>query len=303
MFEKQHFAFKGDLIQLNEQAYKVVGELKNLQTDNIHKVNSEINLQSDTSYGISTVLESDRDTITITFDRSNYGLNLTGSSDNFNGTLEANLINALNWDLRTHGEIKNQDNNDIDQYELTTYMNVQVSGNTTLHALVKTPWREMKKVGMNGNLMLTNNSGDIRLDHHLNDDIYYIKFIWKLIYMVDMFGKVNAGYKMEQIASKDLAAQVYFKNPSRSFRNADIGFDIDIDHQAWKFSTNATVGFRNEENIDAVVVVHLPPPDNDDHRFLISYHSNKGLKDASYVVGYNTLKGGKNYASDGSVCT
>uniref|UniRef100_V9IHA2 Uncharacterized protein n=1 Tax=Apis cerana TaxID=7461 RepID=V9IHA2_APICE len=67
------------------------------------------------------------------------------------------------------------------------------------------------------------------------------------------------------------------------------------------FAANATIGFRNHENIDGVFTVRLPPPNNDDHRLLVSYHGNQGVKDASYVIGYNALRAKVNYASDGSI--
>jgi hypothetical protein len=194
-----------------------------------------------------------------------------------------------------------QKTGEVDTYQLNTFMNVQVNGNTTLYIHAETPWNDSRILTMKGNMMLTNTSGDIRLDHRLNNDRCQVAAKWKLIYMEDMFVRLMTGYNTTDLGKKELSTHVLFRNPGRLYRNIDVGFDLDIDRKAWEFETNATIGFRNQQNIDAVFIVRLPPPNDDDHRFLISYHTNKEIQDISYVVGYNTVRSGSDYASDGSI--
>lgn len=232
--------------------------------------------------------------------RKTYGLLLDVDGGSFNGTVEANVLNNLNWDMRVQTNIKKADK--IDIYQLNTFMNVQVNGNSTLYIQAETPWNDSRIMTINGNMMLTNTSGDVQLNHRLNDDQCHAAIQWKLIYMEDILLKLIAGYDTASLGKKELSTHVFFKNLGRLYRNIDIGLDLDIDRKMWEFETNATIAFRSKQNIDAVFVVKLPPPNNDDHRFLISYHTSKEMQDISYVLGYNAIKAKNNYASDGSVC-
>lgn len=299
-----HFQFHGDLIKIDDTLYNIKGELKNQLLAKSYDVNSVIVTQD--NFGLTSVdmtaepKSANTDKIILTLKREKYGLQFNMDGGSFNGNANANFINSLNWDIRAQTGIR-QARELIDTYKLNTFMNVQVNGNTSLYVHAETPWNDSRVLTVDGNLMLTNTSGNVRLNHQLNDNRYHAAAQWTLIYMVDMFVKLATKYETAGSKRKDLAAHVFFKNPGRLYRNLDMGFDLDIDRKAWEFETNATIGFRNQQNVDAVFTMKLPPPNNDDHRFLISYHTNKSMQDISYVVGYNTVRSKANYASDGSV--
>ncbi|KAL2717243.1 hypothetical protein V1478_012943 [Vespula squamosa] len=302
LVSKKHLQFQGDVIQKNNSLYTLEGKLTNLEDLKVYDVFMNTIVQKNTLSSVSMQLRPQGDTtdineINLKLIRKKYELTFIADSRFFNASIDMNVINALNWDVRAQGRNKQNNTN----YELTTFMNVQVNGNTSLYVHGSTPWKEIQSLTLDGNIFLTNNSGMIKANHHLNGDHYYTTLQWKLVYMIDMFGKIVAGYVTDGHDTKDVDAQIFFRNPKRSFRNFDTGFDIDIDHERWKFGSNASIGFRNHENIDAVFVVRLPPPDNDNHRFLFSYHVNKGVQDMSYVIGYNALQAKTNYASDGSL--
>ncbi|KAK2581438.1 hypothetical protein KPH14_005113 [Odynerus spinipes] len=299
---KKHLQFRGDVIKRNDSLYTLEGELKNLEDSKAYEVSTNIIVLKDTLSSVNMKLRPRADTtnaneITLTLIQKKYEMTFITDSRFFNASVGMNLINALNWDIRARAIDKQNNEN----YQLTTFMNVQVNGNTSLYVHGNTPWKEIESLTLDGNIFLTNNSGDVRVNHLLNADRYYTTLQWKLLYMMDMLGRVVAGYEIDGHGTKDVDAQVFFRNPERAFRHLDVGFDIDIDHERWKFGSNASVGFRNQNNIDAVFSVRLPPPDNDDHRFLLSYHANKDIQDVSYVVGYNALRAKSNYASDGSL--
>jgi len=301
--EKPHFQFHGDLRQINETLYDIRGELKDDLQAKSYDVSSVIFVQDDTIASMDVKAEpksANTDRFILRLKRKRYGLLLDVDGGSFNSTLDANLLNNLNWDVRARTDIQKAD--EVNTYHLNTFMNVQVNSNTTLYIHIETPWNDSRILTVKGNMMLTNTSGDVRLDHRLNDDRCHATARWKLIYMEDIFLKLITGYDTTDLGKKELSTHVFFKNPGRLYRNIDMGFDLDIDRKAWEFETNATIGFRNRQNIDAVFVIKLPPPNNDDHRFLISYHTNKDMQDISYVVGYNTVQTRNNYASDGSVC-
>lgn len=300
--QEPHFQFHGDLRQINESLYDVRGELKNQLQAKSYDVSSVIFVQDDTLTSIDVKAEpksANTDRLILRLKRKTYGLLLDVDGGSFNGTVDANVLNNFNWDVRARTDIKKATKVDI--YQLNTFMNVQVNGNTTLYIQVETPWNDSRIVTVNGNMMLTNTSGDARLNHRLNDDQCHAAIQWKLIYMEDMLMKLIAGYDTADLGEKELSTHVFFKNLGRLYRNIDMGLDLDIDRKAWEFETNATIGFRNKQNLDAVFVVKLPPPNKDDHRFLISYHTSKDMQDISYVLGYNAIKAKSNYASDGSV--
>ncbi|XP_070169221.1 uncharacterized protein Apoltp isoform X2 [Polyergus mexicanus] len=297
-----HFQFHGDLRQINESLYDVRGELKNQLQAKSYDVSSVIFVKDDTLTSIDVKAEpksANTDRLILRLKRKTYGLLLDVDGGSFNGTVDANVLNNFNWDVRTRTDIKKVDKVDI--YQLNTFMNVQVNGNTTLYIQAETPWNDSRIVMVNGNMMLTNTSGDARLNHRLNDDQCHAAIQWKLIYMEDMLMKLIAGYDTADLGKKELSTHVFFKNLGRLYRNIDMGLDLDIDRKAWEFETNATIGFRNKQNLDAVFLVKLPPPNKDDHRFLISYHTSKNMQDISYVLGYNDIKAKNNYASDGLV--
>lgn len=301
--QKPHFQFHGDLRQINESLYDVRGELKDQLQVKSYDVSSVIFVQNDTLASIDVRAEpksANTNRIILRLKRKTYGLLLDVDGGSFNGTVDANILNSLNWDVRVHTDIKKV--NKIDTYQLNTFMNVQVNGNATLYIQAETPWNDSRIMTVNGNMMLSNTSGDVQLNHRLNDDKCHAAIQWKLIYMEDMLLKLIAGYDTASLGKKELSTHMFFKNLDRLYRNIDISLDLDIDRKMWEFETNATISFRNMQNMDAVFVVKLPPPDNDDHRFLISYHTNKEMQDISYVLGYNAIQAKSNYASDGSVC-
>lgn len=301
--EKPHLQFHGELRQINESLFDIRGELKNELQAKSYDVSSVILIQDDAIASIDVKAEpksANADRVVLRLKRKRYGLLLDVDGGSFNSTLDANVINNLNWDVRARTDIQKAD--ELNTYQLSTFMNVQVNGNTTLYVHAETPWNDSRSLIVKGNMMLSNTSGEVRLDHLLNNDRCHATTRWKLNYMEDMFVKLIAGYDTTDLGKKELSTHIFFKNPGRLYRNLDMGFDVDIDRKAWEFETNATIGFRNQQNIDAVFVVKLPPPNNDDHRFLISYHTNKGMQDISYVVGYNAVRAKSNYASDGSVC-
>ncbi|EGI63145.1 Apolipophorin [Acromyrmex echinatior] len=303
--ERPHFQFHGDLRQINESLYDIRGELRNDLQAKSYDVSTVIFVQNNIVDSIDIKAEpksANTNRLIFRLKRKKYGLLLDIDGGSFNGTLDANVLNNLNWDVRVRTDI--QKVNEIDVYQLNTFMNVQVNGNITLYILAETPWNDSRILTMKGNMMLTNTSGDVRLDHRMNNDRCHTTAKWKLIYMEDMLLKLITEFDIMDLGKKELSTHVFFKNPGRLYRNIDVGFDLDIDRKMWEFETNATIGFRNQKNIDAVFVIKLPPPNNDDHRFLISYHTNKNNKEVqiiSYVVGYNTVRTNKNYASDGSI--
>lgn len=299
---KSHFQFNGDLRMINESLYDIRGELKNQLQAKVYDVSSVIFLKADDLVSIDVTAlpkTANTDRIILRFKKKTYGLLLDIDSGSFVSNLDANVISKMNWDVRMHTNIKKA--YQVDSYNLTTFMNVMVNGNTTLYVHAETPWNDSKIVTLFGNMMLTNTSGDVRLNHQLNDDRLHTEMGWSLIYMENMFLKLITNYDTINLGKKDLYSYVFFKNPGRLYRNLDMGFDVDIDQKAWQFATNATIGFRNQQNIDAVFVVKLPPPNNDNHRFLMSYHTTNNMQDISYVVGYNAVQARRNYASDGSV--
>lgn len=299
-----YLLFHGDLKKLDENVYELDGELINSETKKTSLVTATFLSKSKSL----SVLDMDmkvrsktgNEILLVKLKKENYGLKFTVLGKEVQGTLDMNLINSFNWDLRGYMDLP-KESGQTESYQLTTFANVQVNGNTTLYVHVETPMQELKDLTFDGNMLLSNDSGSVSARNQLNGDTVYAGLQWKLVFMVDMFGRVLAGYRMQDRDAKDLDARLYMKNPGRLFRNVDAGFDVDLDRDRWRFAANATIGFRNFENIDGVFIVKLPPPYSDDHRFLISYHANEGIADTSYVIGYNTVKAKTNYASDGSI--
>ncbi|KZC12617.1 Vitellogenin, partial [Dufourea novaeangliae] len=301
-----HFEFHGDLRKMNDTLYNLEGELVNTVTKGNRQVSATFVTKNNSIHTMEmrvtpkTGSSVDGIGIGVKLRKEKYGLNLAVAGEALNGTMDMNFINSFNWDLRSSADVLEESGN-RKHYLVNTFTNAQVNGNITLYVHAETPLEDIRNVTLTGNMLLTKTSGDVGVRNSLNEDTHYASLQWRLMYMVDMFGRVLAGYRIEKYGTKDVDTRLYFKNPGQLFRNIDAGFDVDVDREKWKFAANATVGFRDLENIDGVFIVRLPPPDGDDHRFLISYHANKGVTDISYVIGYNTVKAKTNYASDGSV--
>ncbi|KAG7207006.1 hypothetical protein KM043_000897 [Ampulex compressa] len=299
-----HFEFHGESKKIEDELYNVEGELVNLATGEVRKTSSVITTRNDALSALETTIQPTKaeggHRAVIRFKMEKYGFHAALDSRPLNGSVATNLINAYNWDVRARLDGRNETGG-ARHYRLSTFMNVQINGNTTIYVHGETPFEELQSLTLTGNMLLSNKTGNARLNHRLNQDLYYTSLQWKLLYMVDMSARLMAGYQTIDLGGKDLDARVFFANPRRAYRNVAAGFDVDVDNEAWKFAANATVGFHDHENVDAVLAVRLPPPDNDDHRFLASYHAKEGLQDMSYVIGYNAVRGEKNYASDGSI--
>ncbi|XP_043519972.1 uncharacterized protein LOC122533896 [Frieseomelitta varia] len=303
---KPHFEFHGNVMKESDTLHRFDGELRNRVNSSVDAVSGVVEL---TKNGTLRAFEAtarpkgaevgEKDDLVLKLKREKYGLNAALIGRTVNGSLDANFVNSLNWDVRARANLPNQ--NDDAVIRFVSFMNVQVNDNTTLYVHAETPLPDVRNVTLIGNVLTSNNSGDIRANGWLNEHARQMILQWRFVYMADMFGRALIGSEGPNLDSKLFDGRLFFKNPRRAFRNVDVGFDLDVDREKWKFGANATVGFRNQENIDGVFAVRLPPPNNDDHRVLISYHANQGMKDASYVVGYNAVRAKTNYASDGSI--
>lgn len=299
----KRLVFSGDVTKVNENVYHLAGDLTNSETSEIFHIACPIKMDN---AGISTIdmtitpkasadVEGDKP-IKLKLKTEKYGLSFEGESDQMNGNIKMNLINSYNWDLRAKLSQANGQS-----FDFATFMNVQVNGNTTLYLQAKTPWEKIEKIVFDGNLLLDSETGNVRVKHQLNEDSGHVIFLWRLFYLADMYANLAAGYQKDGVNVKDINAVVFYANPKKAFKNIDVGFDIDVDHDKWRFGTNATVGIRNQNNIDAVLKISLPPPEKDTHNLLLSYHANNDHRDLSYVVGYSADLAKSNYASDGSV--
>nr|XP_003701542.2 PREDICTED: uncharacterized protein LOC100880818 isoform X1 [Megachile rotundata] len=306
--KEPRFEFRGSASKTNETAYDLNGNLSDFASAKTHLVSGTFLLRNGSLHDLAmiarpTTSNDPQDRLVVKLKRETYSLSVSLDGRDGNGTIDANFINYFNWDARARAEIRNE-SGIRERFLFSTFANVQVNGNTTLYVHAETPFEDIKNLSFTGNILLTNQSGDVRANGRLNEDTRYAALQWRLIYMMDMFGRLIVGYQpLNDLESKLIDTRIFFRNPRRAFRNIDTGFDLDVDREKWKFAANATLGFRNHENIDGVFVVKLPPPYDDDHRLLISYHANGGLKDASYVIGYNAVKANTNYASDGSIHT
>lgn len=56
---------------------------------------------------------------------------------------------------------------------------------------------------------------------------------WKWILMENMALTVN-GYHESKGRTRDVYADIYYKNQNKGFRNVKIGADIKMDKEAWK---------------------------------------------------------------------
>lgn len=306
---KPHLQFHGNTIKESDSIHKLNGQLLNHMTSKVSTVFGTIELtQNGSLHTVEVTIQpkeaeiGQNDSLLLKLKKEKYGLNAALIGHPINGSLDANFVNTLNWDVRARANFDKISTVE-GQVQFITFMNVQVNGNTTLYVHAETPLPDIRNVTLTGSMLMSNNSGDIRASGWLNEYTRYTILQWKLIYMADMFGRVLIGYEgPTDLDNRLVDTRLFFKNPRQAFKNVDVGFDLDVDREKWKFAANATVGFRNHENIDGVFTVRLPPPDNDDHRLLISYHANGGFKDVSYVIGYNCLRAKTNYASDGSVC-
>lgn len=293
----EHLHFHGNVDKARQGLYSVEGDLKNLKTSEIHRVGGSLAFPANDNFTVDiTVSPSDETSkssrVILRISREKYRLSVGVSNDDYDGALSLNYVNAVNWDTN----LKVEDYKLAQKYEVNTFMNVQVNGNTTIYVQATTPWKEIETFSLDGNLLLSNVTGQVKLIHKLNEDTSHGLLSWRLVYLTDMFVRLASG-----INDRSVDARVFLTNPRRAFKNFDVGFDLDVDRERWKLAANATVGYKNQENVDAVVSVRLPPPDNDDHRLLLSYHANHGVQDARYVVGYNAVRAKTNYASDGSV--
>ncbi|KAK0089741.1 hypothetical protein PV326_004381 [Microctonus aethiopoides] len=298
-----------------DESNKLTGRLINLQTSKIYLVDSKMKILT-RQYkvakidGLITIIqqtekkdekESEQHHVTFTFYRERTELRLNIGSNIVNGSASLKYINALNWDTKINVEYPELGlNGEINrkEYEIEAFTNVQVNSNTTIYLNAKSPWNTFENLRLDGNIMLDKDGGNVMIKQYLNNDNGHMNIAWKLAFLEDMLLKINGATN-----DKDVDIQFYLKNPRRAFRNINCGFDINIDHEFWRCSTNLSVGYRNKENVDGILTVRLPPPNNDDHRVVLIYHANKGLQDATFTVGYNAAKAMINYASDGSVCT
>nr|QGV11544.1 Vg4 [Tetrastichus brontispae] len=298
--QPRRFSFKGDLVKLEGNFYQISGDLTSPDTSEVYHVVSPIRVENGAlmSVEVNATPAGATEAIQLKLHREKYGMSVDLESPDVSGSLSMNLINAFNWDLRTKLV---RPPPLASTYSLVTFMNVQVNGNTSLYVELETPWEQLEKLVLDGNLLLDSQAGNVRLRHKLNQESAHLAFTWRLFYMSDMLAHLTAGHQRSGLSVKDLNALVFYANPQKAFRSVSLGFDVDVDRDKWHFATNATLGIRDQNNIDALLKIRLPPPDNDNHNLLLSYHANNDHRDLSYIVGYSAEHANSNYASDGSL--
>lgn len=297
-----HLLFHGNLNKSNNSRYELDGELINSQTKNTSLVSATFVRTWDETLDMDmkVLSRSGNEVAFVKLLKDKHGLNLNMRSEKLNVTLWMIPSITFRGDFRLRVDVL-KESGELDQYQLDAYATTHVNGNTTLSFRGKSMMEGLRYLSCTSNMWWGNDSGSIMTHSQLNSDKFNVGLQWKLVFMVDMFGRLIAGYEIQDHGTKDLDAKLYMTNPGRLFRNINAGFDVNVDRNLWRFAGNSTIGFRNFENIDGVFIVKLPSPYSDDHRFLISYHANEGVADTSYVIGYNTVKAKTNYASDGSI--
>ncbi|XP_063971909.1 uncharacterized protein LOC135159796 [Diachasmimorpha longicaudata] len=290
-----------------DESNKLVGTLINMKDSDVYSVNGQLNFEKsetgidsmDTAILISNEKHGDEHKVNLQITRENYGVNFQVGSDIMNVSSTVKYINVLNWNIifeTSYGIIHSDGSPQIIQYYLEANANIQANGNTSLYIRAESPLQGLEKLQTSGNVLLGADNGVTSLSHHLNDDHYHLNCAWKLMYMVDMLLQIQGS-----VNERTAGVEVFLKNPKSGYTNMNTGFDMNINGDRWRCITNATVSYKNLENFDGIIFVRLPPPDDDDHQILLSYHSNRGLRDAKYVVGYTATKAKTNYATDGSI--
>ncbi|XP_011308401.1 uncharacterized protein Apoltp isoform X2 [Fopius arisanus] len=297
--EDMEYKFDGVVDQSN----KITGELRNVKTAVIYRVNGQWNFErgQDNIVTMDTgiLLSNDKGEehhVALTLVREKAGLKFIVTSDRVNAESSLAYINAFNWNISittSYPRIQSSRNGEMIRYNLQAHSNVQTNGETSLYFRGDTPLRGLESLETSANLLLGSDNGDARIVHQLNDDRYQLDCAWKLAYMIDMLFRVN-GLANDRKAG----IEVFLR---KATTNLNTGFDVNVDGDRWRCATNATVSYRDSENLDGIISVKLPPPDDDNHQILVSYHANGGLRDAKYVVGYTATRAKANYATDGSI--
>ena len=295
--------FKGEARKVKDEHFEIVGVLRNVQTARTFDVKCPIAFEKGRFSSASIHLvprnpttPEKRRPIKLSLRKEKYGIIFESASHQLNSSIKINLINPYNWDLRV--DITQQD---VKPYNLITFMNIQVNGNTTLYVVAKTPWEEIENFVFDGNLLLNGETGNIKAKHRLNHDSGNILLLWRYFYLSDMFAKIAGGYQKDGVSVKDISTEVFLTNNEKAFKHVSVGFDINADEDRWRFATNASIGIKDHNNVDAVLKIRLPPPNKETHNIVLTYHVNNDFKDLSYVVCYSTDIAKDNFASDGSV--
>lgn len=282
------FEFSGDLINnLTTDPCKVSGSVRT-DTGEISKIEATIVPGKNSRW---------KKTVVINYTKETYGFKFQTKNSPSDAVIDFSYVNILNWNAETRIYDATQQ---LVDYQLTTSVNTQENGNISVYLFGKTPWKSAESFMISGTMLVSDVTGVIQASHNFNQDKSNFEFRWGLLYMENMYTKFLLGYDLGG-AEKYIETQLFFINPKQIYRNVNVGFDVNIDRELWKFGGNATIGFFDENNIDAILSLTLPPPDADCHTVLISYHAQKETHDFKYAVGYDTKISRINYASDGSV--
>ncbi|XP_012252389.2 uncharacterized protein LOC105683963 [Athalia rosae] len=294
--------FLGKVVKVGDGVFEFSGDLRSEGSSEFHKVDGQVTANE----GVITSVEAaiipqgksqPGKEMLVNFYREDYGFKIQTKDTPRDAYVSFSYMNLYSWNLET--KIFAADNRFVD-YQLMAFIRNQRNGNLSAHLFGKTPWKSLEQIALDGNLMFTDLGGSVATHHRFNRDSSDFRLEYYLKYMEDMFGKIIFGYDIDNV-KKHIDTQIFYKNPKKIFRNINTGFDVNVDHEIWRFGSNVTLGFVDENNIDAILSLTLPPPDKDVHTILISYHGQKELNDYKYAVGYNTIFSKSNYASDGSL--
>ncbi|XP_046620371.1 uncharacterized protein LOC124305239 [Neodiprion virginianus] len=294
--------FLGNVLKVSNELLEFEGDLTSANSAEPYKVYGQIVTKDETVMSVDATIVPAKNSmlknnITLSYVKETYGFKFQTINSPRDLAVDFSCRNILNWN--TGAKIYSADRNQID-FELVTFVNTQVNGNVSVYVRGKTPFKSIKNFMVSGDMLLSNVTGSVQANHHFNQDRSYIEFKWGLLYLEDMYANVLLDYEINK-AKKHVETKLFFKDPHNTRRNINTGFDVNIDHELWTFGSNATIGFIDTGNVDAIFSLTLPPPEKDCHTVLVSYHLLKEPKNTKYAVGYNTQVSKINYASDGSL--
>ncbi|XP_046746375.1 uncharacterized protein LOC124411334 [Diprion similis] len=294
--------FLGNVVKVSDGLIKFEGDLTSAKVAEPYKVYGQIAMKGETVVSVdATIVPAKnamlKNNITLSYVKETYGFKFLTMNSPRDLAVDFSCTNILNWN--TDAKIYSADRHQID-FEFITFVNTQVNGNVSAYVRGKTPFKSVKNFMVSGDMLLSNVTGNFQASHHFNQDRSHLEFKWGLFFWEDMYANVLLDYDINK-AKKHFKTQLFFKDPEKTHRNINTGFDINIDRELWTFGSNATVGFIDKDNVDAIFSLTLPPPEKDCHTVLVSYHFQKEPSNMKYAVGYNTQISKVNYASDGSV--
>lgn len=224
----------------------------------------------------------------------------------FEAITSLNIYSKLNWNLEASintspGLLSRK--LDHNRCELTASLKPDNNGRLMLYNRLQTPWRQLgiDMVTINGSVLIAGHTGDAQIAYDFSLVNGRIQCAWTFLMRENMNVLLDFVNNKFESDTRSLRVGLRYVNPGRNSQRITFGSSFAIDSK-WQLETNGSMVTINKNDVSGNLVIRLPEPLADVHKFSGHYEGDllaSPLKSFMYEANYESEKTRQRFISRG----